>query len=239
MTNLKLKCLKAISAVSFVVAAFQGVPAQSTVFNIPSTDIQTRKRLYVEADFTAHVSSFKSGGYQTYGPRIIYGVNRRVEVGLNAFYTRTSPSEPVEIQPNFKVQLYQNESEGTAVAAGAVVFVPLAQRATNTTRAMVYSVASKSIKGDYGPRLTAGAYTLVGSFADGTTKKGLLLGYEQPVHKKVSIILDWSTGRNDFGYVVAGAGITLSPKSLLYVGYNIGNHGRGNNALGVYYGMSF
>ena len=239
MTNLKLKCLRTISAVSFAVAAFHGVPAQSTVFNIPSTDIQTKQRLYVEMDFTAHLSSFKSGGYQSYGPRIIYGVNRRVEVGFNAFYTRTSPSEPVEIQPNLKVQLYHDESKGTAVAAGAVVFVPVTQRATNTTRAMVYSVASKSVKGDYGPRLTAGAYALVGSFADGTTRKGLLLGYEQPVHKKVSLVLDWSTGNNDYGYVVAGAGITLSPKSVLYVGYNLGNQGRGNNALGVYYGLSF
>lgn len=128
MTNLKLKCLRMISTVSFVVAAFYGVSAQSTVFNIPSTDVQTKKHLYVEADFTAHPSPFKSGGYQTYGPRIIYGVNRRVEVGFNAFYTRTSPSEPVEVQPNFKVQLYQNESHGTAVAAGAIVFVPLTQR---------------------------------------------------------------------------------------------------------------
>lgn len=239
MTNLKLKCLRMISTASLVVAAFYCVPAQSTVFNIPSTDIQTKKRLYVEADFTAHLSSFETGGYQAYGPRIIYGVNRRVEVGFNAFYTRTSPSEPVEIQPNFKVQLYQNESNGTAVAAGAVVFIPITQRATNTTRAMIYSVASKSLKGDHGPRLTAGAYALVGSFTDGTTKKGLLLGYEQPLQKKISLVLDWSTGNNDYGYVVAGAGITLSPKSVLYVGYNIGNQGRGNNALGIYYGFSF
>jgi hypothetical protein len=239
VTNLKLKCLRMISTASFVVAAFYGVPAQSTVFNIPSTDIQTTRRLYVEADFTAHLSSFQSGGYQAYGPRIIYGVNRRVEVGFNAFYTRTSPSEPVEIQPNVKVQLYKNESKGTAVAAGAVVFVPITQRATNPTRAMIYSVASKSMKGDHGPRVTAGAYALVGSFADGTTKRGLLLGYEQPLNKKISFGLDWSTGRNDFGYVVAGAGITLSPKSVLYVGYNIGNQGRGNNALGIYYGFSF
>jgi hypothetical protein len=104
---------------------------------------------------------------------------------------------------------------------------------------MIYSVSSKSLKGDHGPRLTAGAYALVGSFADGTTKKGLLLGYEQPLNKKISLVLDWSTGNNDYGYVVAGAGITLSPKSVLYVGYNIGNQGRGNNALGIYYGFSF
>ena len=239
MTNPKIVLLRIFSSVAFVVAAFYGVSAQSTVFNIPSTDVQTTHRIYVEADFTAHLSSFKTGGYQSYGPRIIYGLHRRFEVGFNAFYTNTSPSEPVEIQPNFKAQLYQNESKGVAVSAGAIAFVPLTQRSANSTRAMIYSVASKSIKGDFGPRVTAGSYALVGSFEPGTTKRGLLLGYEQPLSKKFSVVVDWSTGNNDYGYVVAGAGITLSPKSVLYVGYNVGNNGRGNNLLGVYYGFTF
>ena len=68
---------------------------------------------------------------------------------------------------------------------------------------------------------------------------GLVLGYEQPITRKLSFVSDWSSGNNDYGYVVAGAGITLSPKSVLYVGYNVGNQGRGNNSLGIFYGYSF
>ncbi len=239
MSSLKSTFLKTVSVVGFALASSYGVSAQSTVFNIPSTDVQAARHIYVEADFTAHFSSFESGGYQSYGPRIIYGLNKRMEVGINAFYTNTSPAEPVEIQPNFKLQLYENEDKGLAVATGTMVFIPVTQRSSSTTRAMVYAVASKNIKGDFGPRFTVGSYALVGSFEPGTNKKGLLLGYEQPISKKLSFIADWSSGNNDYGYVVAGMGIALSHRSALYVGYNIGNQGRGNNALGVYYGFSF
>lgn len=239
MIGIQVKLRKLMAAIAFVLAAFYRVPAQSTVFNIPSTDIQTAQRFYVEADFTGHLSSFATGGYQSYGPRIVYGVNRRVEVGFNAFYTRTSPAEPTEIQPNFKLKLYENESKGVGVAAGSIIFMPVSERSAGTTRAMVYAVASKSFKADLSPRITAGLYSLVGSFEPATTRHGVLLGLEQPITKRLSFVADWSSGNNDYGYVVAGAGITIMRKSLIYVGYNIGNQGRGNNALGLYYGYSF
>ena len=107
--SLKINFLKAISAIGFALSSFYGVSAQSTVFNIPSTDIQTARRLYVEADFLAHFSSFETGGYQLVGPRLVYGLNKRTEVGVNAFFVNTAPAEPIEIQPNFKFQLYKNE----------------------------------------------------------------------------------------------------------------------------------
>lgn len=236
MYSLKIHLLRVVSLAGFVVSSFYLVSAQSTVFNIPSTDVQPARHLYAEADFLAHFSSFESGGYQLYGPRLVYGLSKRAEVGINAFFTNTSPAEPVEIQPNFKLQLYQNEEKGFAVATGTIVFVPVTQRSSSSTRAMVYAVASKSMKGS---RLTFGTYKLVGSFEKGATRNGLLLGFEQPITRKLSFVADWSSGNNDYGYVVAGAGITLSPKSLLYVGYNFGNHGRGNNAFGVFYGYNF
>jgi hypothetical protein len=230
---------KIVSLIGLALSTVYGVSAQSTVFNIPSTDIQTAHRFYVEADFMAHISSFETGGYQLYGPRVVYGLTKRAEVGINAFFVNTSPAEPVEIQPNFKLQLYQNEEKGLAASTGAVVYVPVTHRSSSTTRAMVYLVASKNVKGSHGPRFTGGAYSLIGSFEKDTSKHGLLLGYEQPITSKLSFVADWSSGNNDYGYAVAGLGITLSPKSILYIGYNIGNRGRGNNSLGIFYGFSF
>jgi hypothetical protein len=213
-----------------------GVTAQSSVFNVPSTDVQAARRIYVEADFTAHLSSFETGGYQSYGPRIIYGLSKRAEIGINAIYTNTSPAEPVEIQPNFKLKFYENEEKGFAASAGTIVFVPLTQRSSSSTRAMVYAVVSKNVGGS---RITAGSYALIGRFEEGASKRGVLLGYEQSITKRLSFIADWSSGNNDFGYVVAGMGLTLSRRSALYVGYNVGNQGRGNNSIGVYYGFNF
>jgi hypothetical protein len=232
--TLKLLLLCAFSILSANIAS-----AQSTVFNISSTDVQARHKLYVEADFLAHLTSYENGGYQIFGARLVYGLSKRAEVGLNAFYNKTSPGEPAELQPNFKFQLYSNEGNGLAMAVGTVVSIPVSHRSATSLRGTVYAVASKNIKGDWGPRLTAGGYSLVGSVAGGTSKRGVLLGYEQPITTKLSFISDWSSGNNDYGYVVAGAGFVLSPKSVVYVGYNVGNQGRGNNSLGVYYGFTF
>jgi hypothetical protein len=167
------------------------------------------------------------------------GLPGNTEVGINAFYTRTSPTEPIKIQPNFKWRFFRNEKLGLALAAGVVVSIPLTRRNSRTTTTMIYVLGSKSFPGSHGPRVTFGGYQLVGPFDAGTDKNGILLGYEQPITKKLSFVTDWASGNTDFGYVVAGAGITLSPKSLLYAGYNFGNQGRGNNSLGVFYGYSF
>src|SRR5712691_3425544 len=53
-----------------------------------------------------------------------------------------------------------------------------------------------SFPGVLGPRLTFGGYTLAGSLEKGIDKRGVLLGYEQPITKKFSVVTDWSSGNN-------------------------------------------
>jgi len=239
MSSSKIAFFKAVALIGLALSGFHAVTAQSTVFNVPSTDIQSNRRLYVEADFMAHLSSFESGGYHLFGTRLVYGLSNRAEVGVNAFFVNTAPAEPIEIQPNFKLRLYHNEKKGFAVSTGAVAYIPVTHRHLSSTRAMVYAVASKSLKGSFGPRFSLGSYGLIGSSEKGTNKRGVIIGYEQPITPRLTFVADWSSGNNDLGYFVAGAGLTLSPKSVLYVGYNIGNQGRGNNSVGIFYGRSF
>lgn len=218
---------------------FCTVSAQSTVFNIPSTDVLSHGEGYFEANFTAHLSSYESGGYQLYGPRIVFGLGKRTEIGLNAFYTHSGSVEPIELQPNFKWKFFENKDKGLGAATGVLFFIPVTHRSSSTSRAQVYAAISKDLKGDEGPRFTAGGYGLIGSVEEGTTKQGVLLGYEQPLGKKLLLQADWSSGNNDFGYVSAGIGINLTTNSALYIGYSVGNQGRGNNYVGVFYGISF
>lgn len=213
--------------------------AQSTIFNIPSTDVQAPRKVYLEADFITHFASYKDGGYQTYGPRVVVGLPGNTEVGVNVFYTRSSSTEPIDVQPNFKWQFYSNEKRGLAVAAGVVISIPVTKRSEGNTNGMLYLVGSKSFPGKHGPRVTFGGYQLVGRFDDGTDKTGVIAGYEQPLTKTFSFVTDWFSGNNDYGYVTPGVGIILSPKQNIYAGYSFGNQGRGNNSLGVYYGYSF
>jgi hypothetical protein len=212
---------------------------QSTIFDKPSTDVESPGKVYLELDFITHFASYADGGYQTFGPRVVVGLPGNTEVGINGFYTRAKPGEPIVIEPNFKWQFYSDESRGLAAAAGVLLSIPVTRRREGTTTAMFYAVASKTFQGSHGPRFTAGGYTLAGWLEKGTTKHGVLLGYEQPVTARISFLADWASGNNDYGYVVAGTGITLSPKDSFYAGYNFGNQGRGNNSLGIYYGRSF
>jgi hypothetical protein len=190
LTKLHLNILKLTVLCACLPAGFSHAAAQSTIFNIPSTDVQAPGKVYLEADFITHFASYANGGYQTYGPRVVVGLPGNTEVGVNAFYTRTSPAEPVDVQPNFKWQFYNNERRGVALAAGVLMSIPVTRRSTATTFGMIYLVGSKSFPGALGPRLTFGGYTLAGSLEKGLDKSGVLLGYEQPITKKFSFVTD-------------------------------------------------
>jgi len=214
--------------------------AQSTLFNIPSTDVVAEKKTYVEFDFISHLESHNNGGFQAYIPRVVYGVAKKVEIGTNvAFVDALAPDQPVELQPNIKFQFYAKEKTGVQAAAGAILYTPIAHRAGVDTFGLIYTVVSKKWKGDHGPRLTGGGYGLAGRDQGTGDRGGAIVGYEQPLHPKVSFVTDWFSGKNRFGYVTPGFSFAVSPSSYFYAGYSIGNSGRKNNALFLYYGITF
>lgn len=213
--------------------------AQSTIFNIPSSDVQAPRKVYLETDFITHFASYANGGFQTYGERVVVGLPGNIEVGANVYYTRAATAQPINVQPNLKWKFYENEELGLAIAAGVLVSTPVTHRRDGNTTGLVYVVGSKSFPGARGPRLTFGGYQLVGRFEAGTDKTGVLAAVEQPLTKKFSVLADWFSGKNNLGYVTPGVAFTFSPKNNIYAGYSIGNQGRGNNSLGIYYGHTF
>jgi len=238
--KLKSIALTLIGFFTLAVLNSENAVAQSTLFNVPSTDVVAEKKTYLEFDFISHLESHKNGGFQTYVPRAVFGIAKGLEAGINVSFTDAlAPNQPIEIQPNAKWQFYANEENGVAVAAGGVLFVPVKNRAGTDTFGMIYSTVSKKVKANYGPRFTGGAYTLVGRSSGTGTKTGAIVGYEQPLHSKVSFVADWFSGKNRFGYVTPGFAFTVSKRSLFYAGYSIGNQGRKNNGLFLYYGITF
>lgn len=222
-------------------AACLTVSAQSTIFNIPSTDVQGEKTLYVEADFIAHFDKFENGGFQTYGLRAVYGAGARIEIGANYFYTRFSrgTAGAKELQPNIKYQIYESEKKDFAVATGALAFVPLNEAAGRRTFGMIYANAGKTIERTGGTRLTGGYYAVIGAKRESGTRQGTMFGVEQPVTSKLRFTGDWFSGKNRFGYAAAGFDYTFDDHHYMQVGYNWGNTGRGNNAFTALYGYTF
>jgi len=229
-----------LPAVIFCLSATKIVTAQTTLLNEPSTDVVAAKKVYLEFDFLTNYAWQRQGSFQNYIPRAVIGVGKNIEVGANVSYTHVSGENlPIEVQPNIKWQVYSNEANGTALAVGCILYAPVTHRAGTNTLGQCYSVFSKQVRGRFGPRFTGGGYALLHANEDERTKAGAILGYEQPLFKKVGLIVDWSSGDNRLGYVSSGLSFTTSKNSALTTGYTVANHGRGKNALFAYYGIQF
>ncbi|MFN2576912.1 MAG: hypothetical protein ABR607_04390 [Pyrinomonadaceae bacterium] len=224
--------------VSFLV---QGqVVAQSTLMNVPSTDVVSTRKVYLEMDFLTNYAWQREGSFQNYIPRAVVGVAHNVEVGANVSFTHVAGQQlPIEVQPNVKWQFYANEAAGTAAAVGCILYAPITHRAGSDGLGQCYFVGSKRFSGRLGPRFTGGGFALLGAGTDQRTKAGAIAGYEQPLTKRFSFLVDWFTGDNRFGYVSPGLSIVTSKSTALTTGYAIANHGRGKNALFIYYGKQF
>lgn len=227
-----------------VVATFLIFPTdsrgQSSLFNIPTADTLPKGEPYIEVDFDGHFAKYRNGGWQSYGVMAIYGVNSRSEVGINAYSTRgESGFESIELQPNFKFKAYENEKLGLIISGGVIAYVPVKGGRLRNSQVAAYAVVGKSFDHDLAPSFTAGAYELLGSNPDRSSRRGFLLGIQQPVHKRVSLVADWNTANNRFGYAAVGVGVILTKRNYLYSAYYFGNEGRANNSFGIYYGFTF
>lgn len=214
------------------------VCAQSTIANAPSTDVVSRKDVYVEFDFISNYSHHYNGGFQSYVPRGVVGIGNGAEVGVNVNYTDGfGVVQPVEVQPNVKWRFYESETRGLAASVGCIAFLPVNHRRASDTFGMCYSVLSKKVEGDYGPRVTGGGYALINRRNGAGAKGGAIIGYEQPLGSKVNLVVDWFSGNNRFGYVTPGFTFATTQRSTLFTGYTIGNQGRRNHAFYTYYGI--
>ena len=217
--------------------------AQSTIFNIPTTDTVAPKHGYFEFDYFPELPGPDGGGrFTTYTPRIVFGVVNNVEAGVNISNFHVNDVGTFSLfQPNIKYKFYADDDDGLAAAAGIIGYIPMNHRDDSDTFGQIYGNVSKKIKS--GARFTGGVWSSI-SLASGNTG-GVLAGYEQPLGgSKVSFVADWFSGKNFWGYFTPGISVTLPHNGLLNIGYSIGNDSFGdpsndNRALFVYYGITF
>jgi hypothetical protein len=234
-----------LSAALLVFVAVEKAAAQSTIFNVPTTDTVAKGKVYFEFDYLPQIPKPEAADrLHIINPRIVVGVPGNVEAGANFAIFHTAGTTNAFFQPNIKWKFMHDDNEGLAAAAGGILFTPINNRDSVDTFGLVYGNFSKKVKtGNYGPRFTAGPYGIVsgGSGWIGP-KAGAILGYEQPIHAKANIVADWFSGKNAFGYFTPGVSITLPANGLLNVGYSFGNDsfsGNDNRFLFVYYGVTF
>jgi hypothetical protein len=247
--NIRLAQLLILIMISFCGHAM----AQSTLFNIPTTDTVAKGKAYAEFDFVPQIPAFNDSRIYFFNPRLVVGAPRNFELGVNfpIYNTQSSGDSATSgyIQPNAKWKFYDNEKAGVALAVGGVLNTPLNHRDGQDSWGYIYGLVSKKVKtGDYGPRFHGGAYGVISNdhctgFCG--TRAGAILGYEQPLSKKISFVADWFSQKNYLGYFTPGVSIALPKNGLLNVGYMIGNdswensNAIRNRYLMVYYGVTF
>jgi len=259
----KSKVLSGLFVTLLFVLVAQSAMAQSTIFNIPSTDTVDKGKAYFEFDFLPQAPGPDAGSRTIlYNPRLVVGLPHDAEFGVNfpTFHNGSAtPSNSGYIQPNFKWKFFKNDDKGVALDVGTVINTPLNNRSVQATWGYVYGSVSKKVKtGMYGPRFTVGPYGVLAN-EDATSgpvsflgpRGGVILGYEQPLSSKVSFVADWFSGTkglggasDSLGYFTPGISITAGT-SLFNAGYSIGNdswqnsNASKNRYVFLYYGITF
>jgi hypothetical protein len=204
--------------------------AQQAIFNVPTTDVLDRGKVYFELD-----AAFKFNNqelvrrFSAFTPRAVVGVGGNAEIGLNLTGNVQPGADTTTFVPTVKWRFFQNEKKDVALIAGTHVFVPVRNRVYKIG-SYSYLAGSKIFREK--TRLTAGAFyfskNVVAPRAD---RAGGQFGFEHFLNERVTFAADWFTGRHSSGYFTPGVIYKPHPKVTTYFSYQIGNGGarRGNH----------
>lgn len=195
--------------------------SQQTIFNVPTSDVLDRGKVYMELD-----ASFKANDqdalrkFSSFVPRIVVGVGKKVEVGLNVTGNIQPGADSTALVPTVKWKFYDNEKKKLALFGGTNFYIPVRNRAYNFG-SYSYVAVSKTIRNS---RLTAGGFVASKNvFAPHAVRGGGQFGFEHTVNSKVTFAADWISGRHASGYFTPGVIYKPHPKVTTYWGYSIGN----------------
>lgn len=197
--------------------------AQQTVFNVPTTDVLDRGKVYVELDVPFKPVDPK---FSSFVPRIVVGTGGNVEVGLNVVGNIQPGPDSTALAPSFKWKVYNGGDNGWAFAVGDTVTIPVRNKSYDIGN-YAYAEFSKTFKS--GTRVTAGGFHFSDNVvAAGAQRAGGQFAIEHPVTRTITVAADWLTGKHASGYFSPGVYFKPHPRVTVYTAYSIGNSNVGN-----------
>lgn len=213
--------------------------AQQTIFNVPTSDVLDRGKVYVELDAAFKLDRTDDfGRFSSFVPRVVVGAGGNVEVGLNVTGNIQPGADSTTLVPTVKWKFYESEKKDLALFGGTNFYIPVRNRAYNIG-SYSYLAGAKTIGKT---RLTAGAFVASKNvFAPNAVRAGGQFGIEQTLNSKVTLAADWITGRHANGYFTPGVIYKPHPKVTTYWSYSIGNDraAAGNNFFLFELGYNF
>lgn len=205
------KIYTAVFALLFSIFLSGSLAAQQTIFNVPSTDVLDRGKVYGELDVAFKIDRGRDvGRFSSFVPRVVVGVGGNVEVGLNVAGNIQPGSDATALVPTVKYRFYQNGKKDVSVVAGTNVFIPVRNRGYNIGS---YSYVNASKTFNEKTRLTAGGYVYSKNVVASSARGGAQFGVEHTVNPKFILAADYLTGKHANGYFTPG--VFYKPTSTL------------------------
>ncbi len=198
---------------SILISFCDSVSAQQTIFNVPSADITEKNKIFVQ-----HESQFSDdfGLFTNYGA---YGIGKYTELDLTLFGVGTKNINNEVLGVGFKTALPLHEKTETKFTFGSLIPISLKG---NGVGGYTYSHLSTRLP-RLQTRITSGVF-IGTNVLFGRDVICNISGIEQPVTKKLSIIMDWYSGKHSNGFLIPGFSYAFNPALVLYAGYQIANN---------------
>lgn len=207
----------------FFCLSLTGVSAQQTIFNVPSADVTEKGHLFLQQE-----AQFRGWGEDAFFNGTSYaavGIGHNTELTTTLFNVGAPASHNMTIGAGFKSAIpipglkeKFPEREFKFTIGSEVLFGLEGNGYGNWTYAHLSGRVPK-----LNTRLTAGiSYGTKQVF--GTDNVSFIGGIEQPVTKKLTLIMDWYSGSEHFsGFLIPGFSYALPKNVTLYAGYQLPN----------------
>lgn len=197
--------------------------AQSSVFSMPTTEIQEKDGMSVSliTKFKTNTESAKSQ-FSSFTPKVVFGVAKDVEFGFSLGGNVQPGKDTTTLTPTLKWRFYKNEKQGVEMVAGNNFYIPVHNKKYNFGT-YTYVAASKTVKATK-TKLTFGGYLYSKDVvATNATRSGGQFGVEQYINKRMKFAAEYITGRHSGGYFLPGFKIKFTKAFSTKIGYLIGN----------------
>jgi len=214
--------------------------AQQTVFNVPTTDVLDKGKVYFELDISAKPNDSDAlNKFSSFVPRLVLGVGSNIEVGLNIIGNVQPGPDATTLVGAAKWRIYNGGDNGWAMVVGDHVFIPVHNKSYDIGN-HTYLMIQKSFKTKTRIGFGGGVFTRDVVAPNAVRGVGQFT-FEQPITDKFGVASDWYTGKHANGYWTSGGYYKLTKKLTGYSAYSVGNANasHGNHYLYFEIGYNF
>ena len=221
-----LKQIKILSLLTIIVLSifFSNNPpsiAQQTIFNVPSADVTEKGKIFLQ-----HESQF-SGDFGLHTEYGAYGIGKHTEIDLTLFGVGTKNVRNEVLGIGFKTVFPLHEKSETKLTFGHLIPVSLRGDGVGGYTYSHLSTRLPRLK----TRITSGVLFGTTTLFDRDIVC-YIAGLEQPITKRLSLIMDYHSGKHANGFLIPGFSYYLGKDYTLFAGYQIpNNRANGDNGF--------